>query len=292
MTKDQIEAFIAVVESGGIREASKRLFKSQPAVTKLIQNLELALDLELFDRKSYRTKLKEKNKDLLMKAYQIRDAFVQMEEKAHQVRSQDFFELVLAIDYLCPFSKVQKVISEFDLIHEQNKIHLKFEVLGGTCERLVNGDANIGITPFIHQPERFTFEKLCNLELLPVIASSCADGQNSPGLESFPQVIVNDSSKNEASKIATKTDLKAKTLTVSDHLMKRELILQGLGWGHLEKHSIESELSSGKLTPLLEKAQKTTTLELFLLCLRDKARSQADQFFWDAIKHEFETMHR
>jgi DNA-binding transcriptional LysR family regulator len=52
MNLSDLEAFAAVVESGSIVGAAGRLYLTQSAVTKRIQNLEGALDVILLDRQS------------------------------------------------------------------------------------------------------------------------------------------------------------------------------------------------------------------------------------------------
>jgi DNA-binding transcriptional LysR family regulator len=42
----------------------------------------------------------------------------------------------------------------------------------------------------------------------------------------------------------------ARSWTVSDQLMKKELILQGMGWGHLPRYMIEPNLRDGSLIPI------------------------------------------
>jgi DNA-binding transcriptional LysR family regulator len=39
----------------------------------------------------------------------------------------------------------------------------------------------------------------------------------------------------------------ARSWTVSDQLMKRELILQGMGWGHMPKYVVEEDLRDKRL---------------------------------------------
>jgi DNA-binding transcriptional LysR family regulator len=51
-TLDQLNTFLTVARSGGVRRASEELNLTQPAVTARIKNLEAALGAELFDRKS------------------------------------------------------------------------------------------------------------------------------------------------------------------------------------------------------------------------------------------------
>lgn len=52
MNLRDLEAFVAVVETGSIMAASARLNLTQPGVTRRIQNLEQVLDAELLDRQS------------------------------------------------------------------------------------------------------------------------------------------------------------------------------------------------------------------------------------------------
>src|SRR2546428_4936171 len=57
MTYDQLVAFTSVAAEGTFTGASDALHKSQPAVSKLIRNLEGELGVVLFDRTRYRATL-------------------------------------------------------------------------------------------------------------------------------------------------------------------------------------------------------------------------------------------
>ena len=53
MNLRQLDAFRAVMESGTVSRAAKRLSVSQPAVSKLIQSLEQAIGLVLFEPSTF-----------------------------------------------------------------------------------------------------------------------------------------------------------------------------------------------------------------------------------------------
>ena len=59
VTYDQLVAFLAVADEGGFGAASATLHKSQPAVSKLVRNLEDELGVALFDRGQYRATLSD-----------------------------------------------------------------------------------------------------------------------------------------------------------------------------------------------------------------------------------------
>src|SRR5262245_35454102 len=65
MTRDEIEAFVAVAELGGFTEASRRLGRSQPAISRRINQLEQTLDAALFDRAGRRVSLTDAGRALL-----------------------------------------------------------------------------------------------------------------------------------------------------------------------------------------------------------------------------------
>ena len=65
----------------------------------------------------------------------------------------------------------------------------------------------------------------------------------------------------------------ARGWTVSDQLMKKELILQGIGWGHMPKYLIEQELRDARLLPITGKYFKGGQAELV-------ARPRAGQTPW------------
>jgi DNA-binding transcriptional LysR family regulator len=61
----------------------------------------------------------------------------------------------------------------------------------------------------------------------------------------------------------------ARTWTVSDQLMKRELILQGMGWGHLPRFLIEESLRQGRLLDITGEFLKGGQSELVAARLRE-----------------------
>ena len=70
---EQLEAFIAAAETGSFSAGARRLGKAQSVVSTAISNLELDLNVSLFDRRSRSPVLTEHGKSLLVKAKRIID---------------------------------------------------------------------------------------------------------------------------------------------------------------------------------------------------------------------------
>src|SRR5262249_34647541 len=68
MTHDQLIAFLALAREGGSGAAAETLHKWQPAVSKLVRNLEAELGVTLFDRSQYRAPLPDAGRLFLERA--------------------------------------------------------------------------------------------------------------------------------------------------------------------------------------------------------------------------------
>lgn len=74
MTTEQLEAFTATVEFGGINAAAEKLFISQPAVTHRLKKLEEDLGIALFERTANRALLTEAGRAFMPEAKKILNA--------------------------------------------------------------------------------------------------------------------------------------------------------------------------------------------------------------------------
>ena len=61
MTLEQLKMLKQVAELGSLKSASATLFKTQPAISQGIKQLEAQLGLQLFNRQGYRLSLTEHN---------------------------------------------------------------------------------------------------------------------------------------------------------------------------------------------------------------------------------------
>ena len=68
---EQLQAFVATVETGSFSAAGRRLGKAQSSVSAAVANLEIDLDNVLFTRNSRYPELTEEGKRLLAEAYLI-----------------------------------------------------------------------------------------------------------------------------------------------------------------------------------------------------------------------------
>src|ERR1700676_484059 len=78
----------------------------------------------------------------------------------------------------------------------------------------------------------------------------------------------------------------ARSWTVSDQLMKKEIILQGMGWGHMPAFLVEQELRDGRLTSLAGRFLAGGNVELVAARRRNHPHGPVAQRLWRYIAEQ------
>lgn len=86
MDKKQIEAFIAVVSTGGMTAAAKLLEVSQPSITRMIQDLEKTLGFQLIHRNGPRISITKKGMMFVQEADNLLGAFQRAAARAADIQ--------------------------------------------------------------------------------------------------------------------------------------------------------------------------------------------------------------
>ena len=73
MTLEQLKMLKLVAEQGSLKSASEALYKTQPAISQGIKQLESQLGLQLFDRDGYRLVLTIEGEQIYSPAVQLLD---------------------------------------------------------------------------------------------------------------------------------------------------------------------------------------------------------------------------
>lgn len=79
---------------------------------------------------------------------------------------------------------------------------------------------------------------------------------------------------------------------VADQGMKKEIILQGLGWGHMPRFLIEEELRDGRLRSIAGHHMPGRTEELVAARRRDRPHGPVANRLWDHIQQEAPALRR
>jgi DNA-binding transcriptional LysR family regulator len=254
LTIHQLLCFDAVVTESSFQAAAEKLRRSQPTVSSSVKNLETQLQLNLLDRSGYRVALTEAGRSFHERTRVFLHELQTLRNHAAQLAMGEESELRVVIGDLCPLPETLRLLRRFFDRCPDTRLHLHFEAISGPWERLFDDEADLIFHHIDKADPRLDFIDLFTVKLVPVVAPNFLRFPISRSIKpeqmrDYVQCVIRDSARREAPRDYFLVE-GARSWTVSDQLMKRELILQGMGWGHMPKYLIEQDLRRGRLLPI------------------------------------------
>jgi len=276
----------AVASEGGFQAAAARLHRTHSAVFAAVRQLEARAGVALLDRSGYRVSLTEAGRAFHARARSVLAEAAALAELAGHLQRGEETDLRVVIGDLTPTARVLGPLKRFFDGCPRTRLHLHFEALGGPGERLLAGDADL-IVHFVDRADpRLEWTKLLTVTLVPVVA---------PGFLPFPltrsltpaamkdlvQCILRDSAAQPGPSYHVIPG--ARSWTVADQQTKKELILRGMGWGHMPLHLVERELRSGKLLSIEGRHFKRSRMDIVAARRRDRPVGPVAARLWEAL---------
>jgi DNA-binding transcriptional LysR family regulator len=287
LTIHQLLCFDAVVTEGGFQAAAARLRRTHSTVFTSVRNLESQLGLCLFDRDGYRVALTEAGRSFHQRARVLLHEVRNLHDHAAQLAMGEESELSVVIGDLCPLPEVLKLLRRFFDGCPGTRLHLHFEAIAGPWQRLFDDEADLILHHIDKADTGLEFIDLFKVQLVPVVAPNflrfpVSRSISPEQMRDYVQCVIRDTARGAVPKNYFLVE-GARSWTVSDQLMKKELILQGMGWGHLPKHLIARELREHRLLPITGKYFKGGRAELVAARRRDKPHGPVADKLWDFI---------
>lgn len=286
-TLHELACFLAVAELGSFQKAAVRLHRSHPSVFAAVASLERQLGLALFDRGGYRVALSAAGAAFVGHARQLLDSARQMELQARQIALGEEVKLTVVIGDLCPLPATLGLLRKFFAQCPATRLDLHFEALSGPWERLQNGEADLIFHHLEAADLRFEARVWQRVGLVPVVAPDFLDFP--PHADITPemmrphvQCIIRDSARSGTPRDYFVVD-GARRCTVADQFMKREVILQGMGWGHMPRYLVAEDLAQGRLLSIAGNHFRESEIELVVARRRDLAHGPVAQRLWDHL---------
>jgi DNA-binding transcriptional LysR family regulator len=248
MTFDQVIVFHRIVEAGSFKAAAAQLYKTQPAISFSIKKLEEEMEAPLFDRTSYRPTLTAHGKMFYEKSLRVLQGMSELEGLTSSFQKKEEPEVTLSVDGISPLPRVLKTLRDFGDRYPNTKLNLSLDILSETERKVLNRESLFGITHFLSENAQLEILPITKVKMIPVMNRHLYQSRkirSQEDLTDISQVVVTDKNKNGASFGLLN---EGKKWRLNDANFKREIILAGLGWGHLPEHAIERELKDKKLT--------------------------------------------
>lgn len=138
----QLEAFAAVISAGSVTAAAKALNRSQPAVSRLIQELEQSLGYPLFIRNGPRIHPSEEALQLYQYVQKALLSLQQIRQRAQEIGHQQLRPLRIAATPALAAGLLPQALAIPEL---QNKVQILNESAEQTAHAVITGEADIGL---------------------------------------------------------------------------------------------------------------------------------------------------
>lgn len=284
MTFDQVLVFHKIVEAGSFKSAAEQLHKTQPAISLAIKKLEEEMEVDLFDRSGYRPELTAHGKAFYERSFKVLQGMSELESLSKSFRQEEEPELFISIDGISPLPKLLHILKRFGDKFPNTKLNLGFETLSETERKILSKDAQIGITHFIADKSAFEILPITTVKMIPVMSRELFKEKkvkNQNDLKEIDQIVIGD--KNPRGPSFGLLD-SGKKWRINEGNFKRDIILAGLGWGHLPDHTIDREIAEKKLVVLDFEDIHPRELDINLIRLKKQNLGVVAKALWEELK--------
>ena len=251
ITLDQLRTVLAVAECGSFRAAAHQRNCVPSAVSQTIAQCEAQLGVKLFDRTSYRASITEGGLQLLADMRAIIAGTHFLRARANAISSGVEPVLEVALDPLFPLPDFCAAIASLRREHPTLSLNILSGALGGPAQLVRSKRAHIGFSATAQiTGNDFIHEALGWMQMYAVAAPEYLlkinDGKDaSSGMLDTIQIVLSDPT--DASGPDNFGVVAPRTWRVSDLAVKRQLILDGQGWGGLPSWLITRDLDDDRL---------------------------------------------
>ncbi|HJS35479.1 MAG TPA: LysR family transcriptional regulator [Pseudoxanthomonas sp.] len=283
-TLHDLQCFDAVVRVGGFQAAANVLHRSHPAVFAAVARLERQLGLSLLDRSGYRVRPTEAGLSFHRQAQSLLRELDGLRTHAAQLAMGEESELHIVIGDLCPRPQALGLLGRFFAQCPATRLHLHFEAVTGPWERLFDGEADLILHRVDKSDPRLEWLDLGKVAMVPVVGAELLPtplprALTPERMRAYTQCVMRDTARHSPARDHFVIE-GAPQCTVGDQLMKKEIILQNLGWGHMPRFLVDEELRDGRLRSIAGRHFPGRVEELVVARRRDRPQGPVAQRLW------------
>jgi DNA-binding transcriptional LysR family regulator len=147
-----LNAFIAIAETGSFSGAGDHLHLTQPAISKRIAGLEQQLKVRLFDRLGREVSLTEAGRALLPRAYQILNVLDDTRRALTNLTGEVTGRLTLATSHHIGLHRLPPILREFTRLYPQVALDIQFLDSEVAYEDILHGRAELAVITLAPDP--------------------------------------------------------------------------------------------------------------------------------------------
>jgi DNA-binding transcriptional LysR family regulator len=257
MTLDELESFVCIATGAGVTEASRRLHRSQPAISRRIRQLERSLDTTLFERFGRGVRLTDAGRALLPHAETALAALRDGERAVRELgtKASGPLALKLALVGTLADSHIVDALRRFRARFAGASVELRTANSNEVSDLVRRGEAHLGLRYFVDPDPKLESIALGSEEVLVVVpASHRVRAKRVPDLRAFEADtwlgFPADRRHPEASlerRLLAAGVANPRITPVDSLTAQKRLVEAGLGIALLPRSSFREELRLGRL---------------------------------------------
>ncbi len=253
----ELQAFLAVAETGSFSQAAERLFLTQPAISKRIALLEDELDNRLFDRFGRHIELTQAGKALLPRAQRILDELRDTRRALANLSGHVAGQLSVGTSHHIGLHRLPTLLREYRAAYPDVELDLQFLGSEDVINRVESGELELGIVTLPPKsPPHLESEEIWPDHLIMVCAVDhplAAAGADIEQLNRYPAILPGTGTYTRAlidtalakQGITPRVDLSTNYLETI-----KMLVTVGMGWSILPATMLDEELKEIRIGEL------------------------------------------
>ncbi|KHT58071.1 LysR family transcriptional regulator [Photobacterium gaetbulicola] len=287
-TIDQLEAFVCAVKHGSFSAAARHLGKAQSRVSTAINNLELDLGFELFDRSARLPVLTAAGEEMYIEAQTVIAQCERLSARALTVSSGEEATFTIAIDEAVPITAFESL---FVSLSERYPL-LKLTIINGSQQDIsqwVEAEkADLGV--LFHQdilPESLEFTSIGQFKHALIVSRAHP-------LAGIPVPEVTDLTQYRQLVIRDRMGVgKAKPISsnywhIDSYYLISSMVIRGIGWALVPEHVAQEEWYVDELVELsTEEIPEPLMVEMGVVKRRDKGAGRVMDWLYSEMAQIF-----
>ncbi len=291
MDLDQLHTFLEIVRLKSFSKAAQTCFRTQPAISAQVRQLEQEVNSPLFERLGTRIGLTPAGRIFAHYAEQILDLRRRAQDEINELERVPKGELLIAANESTCIYVLPEVFSEYKKEFPNVQLHVDRSYGSRVVEAVLDSQADFGITQLPIEEKRLQTVKIHSDEIRllvppghPLIAKRVATCRDLVG---FPVILPKTGTTRNRLNLWMESveDMLQISMELDSTEMIKRFVMTGLGISFLAASNCEEEVQAGKLATL-PLGPEPMTRRLALIYRKDKALSKAALGFIQVIlKH-------
>lgn len=284
---EQLRMLVETVETGSFSACAKKIGKVQSAVSQGIANLEIDLNLQLFDRSTRKPTLTSDGERIYKYAQAIIFQSMELEKAAKSLMSSEEKSLKIAVDESFLTNKFYRILTAFNTEFPFTEIDMLVVSSPDVSRLVVNNDVNMGLMySEVMNVENVDF---CGIGKVPFCISAhpqhpltTLDAVQVSDLMSHQEVLL----KGQCGKqLEFLPRMSISTWWSNSFTATSELLMHNIGWAYLPCHIADIYADQGKLVRLsIAFDHKPWSLPVDIVTTKGQIRGPAMAWLFEQFK--------